>query len=156
MKTLYRFIVNTFTGGILFLLPVTLLIMILAKINGFMLTISEPLAKRLPDVFFGFDGSRLLAILLIVFVCFLGGLAFMAKLVRRLIGKLEGKVLSHIPGYTMFKSLAADTVGAEDEQELKTVVVQDGDSWELGFLIEEESGYCAVFFPEAPKVDSGA
>jgi len=155
MKALYRFIVNTFTGGILFLLPVTLLIMILAKINGFMLTISEPLAKRLPDVFFGFDGSRLLAILLIVFICFLGGLAFKAKLVRGLIGKLEGKVLSHIPGYAMFKSLAADTVGAESEENLKSVLVQDGDCWVIGFLIEEENGYCTIFFPGAPKTDSG-
>lgn len=155
MKGLYRFIVNTFTGGILFLLPVTLLIMILAKINGFMLTISEPLAKRLPDVFFGFDGSRLLAILLIVFICFLGGLAIKAQLVRRLIAKLEGKVLSHIPGYSMFKSLAADTVGAENEQNLKSVLVQDGDAWVMGFLIEEENGYCSVFFPGAPKTDSG-
>ena len=151
MKALYRFIVNTFTGGILFLLPVTLLIMILAKINGFMLTISEPLAKRLPDVFFGFDGSRLLAILLIVFICFLGGLAFKARLVRGLIGKLEGKVLSHIPGYAMFKSLAADTVGAENEENLKSVLVQDGDCWVIGFLIEEENGYCTIFFPGAPK-----
>src|SRR6187401_710712 len=107
MKALYRFIVNTFTGGILFLLPVTSLIMILAKINGFMITLSEPLAKRLPDVFFGFDGSRLLAILLIIFVCFVGGLAFRARLIRRLIAKLEGNVLVHIPGYAMFKSLAA-------------------------------------------------
>lgn len=156
MKTFYRFIVDIFKGGILFLLPVTLLIMIFAKISGFMLKISEPLSKRLPDIFFGLDGSRVLAILLIIFICFLGGLAFRARPIRRLIGKLEGKVLSHIPGYAMFKSLAADTVGAENEQELKTVVVQDGDGWELGFSIEEENGYCAIFFPEAPKVDSGA
>src|SRR5580765_8521422 len=148
MKGLSRFIVDVFKGGILFLLPVTLLIMIFAKINGFMLKISEPLSRRLPDIFFGFDGSRVLAILLIVFICFLAGLAFRSRAVRRLIEKLEGKVLSHIPGYTMFKSLAADTVGAENEQELKSVLVQDGDSWELGFLIEEENGYCAVFFPE--------
>jgi hypothetical protein len=35
------------------------------------------------------------------------------------------------------------------------VLVQDGDCWVIGFLIEEENGYCTIFFPGAPKTDSG-
>ena len=35
------------------------------------------------------------------------------------------------------------------------MLVQDGDCWVIGFLIEEENGYCTIFFPGAPKTDSG-
>ena len=55
----------------------------------------------------------------------------------------------------MIKSIAADAVGQRGDQGLRSVLVQDGDAWNIGFLVEEGEGMCTIFFPEAPRHDSG-
>ena len=137
------------------MLPVTLLIIVLKKAFALLEQISAPIARRIPDFFFGLDGSKLIAILLLVLVCFIGGLAFRSQLIKRWVAKLEDNVLSLVPGYTLVKSITADAVGEKVDQSLQPVLVQDGDSWNIGFLVEEVEGLCTVFFPEIPRLDSG-
>ena len=91
-----------------------------------------------------------------LFICFISGLAFRSQLIKRWIGKLEDNVLSLLPGYTLVKSITADAVGEKFDHSLQPVLVQDGDSWDIGFLVEEVEGLCTVFFPEIPRLDSGA
>ncbi len=155
MKSLTQFIRHTLTGGILFLLPLVLLIMVLNKTHVMLVKISAPFAKILPDIILGLDGSNVLAILLIVVLCFIGGLLFRSANVKRWIAKFEETVLSYLPGYSMLKSIAADAVGQSSDQGLRSVLVQDGDAWNIGFLVEEGEGWSTVFFPEAPRHDSG-
>lgn len=155
MKSLTQFIRHTLTGGILFLLPLVLLIMVLNKAHVMLVKISAPFAKILPEIILGLDGSNMLAILLLVVLCFIGGLLFRSANVRRWIAKFEETVLSYLPGYSMLKSIAADAVGQSADQGLRSVLVQDGDAWNIGFLVEEGEGLCTVFFPEAPRHDSG-
>jgi uncharacterized membrane protein len=155
MKSLIHLLRTTLTGGIIFLLPVTLLIIVLKKAFALLAQISAPIARRIPDGFLGLDGSKLIGIFLIVLICFISGLAFRSKLIKRWIGKLEDNVLSLVPGYTLVKSITADAVGEKVDQSLHPVLVQDGDSWSIGFLVEEAEGFCTVFFPEIPRLDSG-
>ena len=155
MKSPIRFLRTTLTGGIIFLLPVTILIIVLKKAFDLLAQISAPLARKLPDGFLGFDGSKLIGVLLLVFICFISGLAFRSEGIKRWVGKLEENVLSLLPGYTLLKSIAADAVGEKIERSLLPVLVEDGDSWNIGFLVEEGEGLCTVFFPEAPRHDSG-
>jgi uncharacterized membrane protein len=155
MKPLTQFIRHTLTGGILLLLPLVLLIMVLNKAHVMLLKISAPIAEKLPDIILGFDGSNLLAIILIVILCFIGGLMFRSANVRSWIAKFEETVLSLLPGYSMLKSIAADAVGQRGDQNLRSVLVEDDDSWNIGFLVEEKEELCMVFFPEAPRHDSG-
>lgn len=155
MKSFKQFIRDTLTGGILFLLPLVLLIMILNKAHVMLVKISAPFAKILPDIILGFDGSSVLAIFLLIILCFLGGLLFRSSNVRRWITKFEENVLSYLPGYSMVKSITTDAIGQRDDQSLHSVLVQDGDAWNIGFLVEEGEGWSTVFFPEAPRHDSG-
>ncbi len=152
MKSILLFLRATLTGGVLFLLPVVLLIMILNKAHIVLVKISAPFAHRLPEFIFGLDGHNVLAIL---FLCFISGILFRSATVKGWIGKLEDNVLSFLPGYSMIKSITADAIGEKVEQSLHPVLVQDGDTWNIGFLVEEGEGLCTVFFPEAPRHDSG-
>jgi len=154
MKSLFPFIRTTLTGGILFLLPTVLLTMILSRAYQILIKLSAPLARKMPELIMGLDGSNLLAILLIVVICFFGGLVFRSRRVRRWIGGLEETVLVYLPGYFMLKSIAADAVGNSDHN-MTSVLVKDGDTWNIGFLVEEDAKYCTVFIPEAPRHDSG-
>jgi len=155
MKSILLFIRTTLTGGILFLLPMVLLIMVVNKAHQILEKVSAPLAERLPDIFFGWDGSGIVAILLLIILCFISGLLFRSALVKRWISKLEENVLSYLPGYSMIKSITADAVGEKIEQSLTPVLAQDGEYWKIGFLVEEVDGFCTIFFPDAPRHDSG-
>jgi uncharacterized membrane protein len=155
MKSISRFIAKTLTGGILVMLPLVLLVVLFSKANNFILKISEPIAKRLPDIFLGFNGSKLLAIILLILICFFCGLAFQSKLIRKWVGKLEENVLCYIPGYTMMKSVIVDTIGADVENNITSVLVKEGDGWIIGFLVDENDEFCTVFLPGAPKPNSG-
>jgi uncharacterized membrane protein len=155
MNAISRFIVNTITGGILLLVPLVLLVVIFGKLNSYLLVISEPLAKKLEDGVLGFDGSKLIAIVLLILICFICGLLFRSNLVRKMVVKLEESVLCYVPGYSMIKALTSDAVGATQEHNMKSILLKDGESWMLGFLVEESEGLCTVFLPEAPSHDSG-
>ncbi len=154
MKPIVQFLRTTLTGGILFLLPVVLLLMVLSKAHAIFVKVSAPFAKKLPDIIFGFDGSNLVAILFLIVLCFISGLLFRTAAVKRWIGALEENILSFLPGYALIKSITADAVG-EKVEGMHPVLVQDGDAWNIGFLVEEAEGLCTVFFPEAPRHDSG-
>jgi uncharacterized membrane protein len=155
MKPSVNFLRATLTGGILFLLPTVLLVMILTKAYAILYKISAPLAKVMPEIILGLDGSNLLSILLLIVICFVSGLLFRSGAIRRLISGLEESVLSYLPGYTLIKSIASDAIGDTTTEKMATVLVKDEDSWNIGFLVEEDNDFCTVFFPEAPRHDSG-
>lgn len=155
MKSVLSFIRTTLTGGVLFLLPVILIVFLLKKAFEFIAPIAAPFSRFLPDMFLGFDGSRLAAILLLVLLCFLGGLLFRSRRVQKWVQSLENNVLSYIPGYFLIKNVAADIVGSRDEHNMKPILVKEEDSYSIGFLVEEVDGWSTVWLPETPKQDSG-
>lgn len=157
MKPILQFIRATLSGGVLFLLPLLILMQVLKKAHEIFLEISRPLAESLPNLIDGYNLHNLIAIVLLVSVCFICGLAFRYKLTKKWLDSLEQNILSFIPGYTLVKSLLASVVGEEVEHGLSTVLVynQDEEAWGIGFLVEEGSGLCTVFIPEAPRHDSG-
>jgi uncharacterized membrane protein len=55
----------------------------------------------------------------------------------------------------MLKSVIVDAVGADVENNMSSVLVQEGDGWLIGFLVEENEAFCTVFLPGAPKPNSG-
>ncbi|MHC9541323.1 MAG: hypothetical protein AB9903_17600 [Vulcanimicrobiota bacterium] len=155
MKSVKNFIRATLTGGVLFLLPVALLIVVMEKPFTMLLEISEPLSQLLPNRIFGVDGRLIVAFVILVFVCFASGLLFLSPRIKKAVGRLEESVLIHVPGYFLVKSMAADFVGENLEHKMNPVLVQDGDALKIGFLVEEGEGLCTIFFPDAPRLDAG-
>lgn len=157
MKSFLQFVRTTLSGGILFLLPLVLLMGIFNKAHEMFLKISKPLIGKLPNLIGNFDLHNLIAILILVSVCFISGLLFKLQLTKRWVKRLEENVLSYLPGYNLLKSIVAGAVGEEIEHGLSTVLVYNPDeqAWGIGFLVEEGNGLCTVFIPEAPRHDSG-
>jgi uncharacterized membrane protein len=155
MQSIFRFIANTLSGGILIMLPLILLIVLFGKVNTYLQKIAEPIAKKLPDLFLGFDGSKIIALVLLILICFFCGLTFRSELIRKWVGRIEENVLCYIPGYTMLKSVVVDAIGADVENKMTSVLVKEGDGWLIGFLVEENDEFCTVFLPGAPKPNMG-
>lgn len=155
MKHVLFFVRSTITGGVLFLLPAVLLYVLVGEGFAILMKLSEPLSRRMPERIFGFDGSKIVTLLLLLLICFLAGLLFRSAKVKALFSSVEQKLLVFIPGYILIKSIAADALGENLDEKLTPVMVQDGENWNLGFLVEEGSGYSTVFLPDAPKHDAG-
>lgn len=156
MNSLRKFIINTFTGGVFFLLPIAVVLIILKKVHEVLMLILKPVATRLPDDMMGFDGHQIMAILVLVIICFMSGLLFRSKQLRAFIEKLEDNFLSAIPGYTFVTNMVADKLNYKDDDAFKPVLVPQGESLAFGFLIEEADGLSSVYVPGAPDFKSGS
>ncbi len=145
-------------GGILFLLPVIVVVIILGKALAIAGKIVGPLAAHLPfESFIGLDTPLLMAMVLLVLFCFLTGVFARTALAQKAVGWLETSVLSNVPGYEFVKSLSGSLLGYEKQTAYPVVLARIEDCWQLAFLVERiEGGHVAVFVPGAPSPQSGS
>ena len=155
MKPISKFFINTLTGGIFFLLPLAVILIILKKIHEILSKILKPVANHLPDGLMGLDGHQIVSLFILVLFCFMAGLLFRSRRVRALIEKLEDGFLSAIPGYTLIMTNVADKLHHEDDDMLTPVLVQLDESRVFGLLAAEGGGSCSVYVPGAPDFKSG-
>ena len=153
-----RFIRTTVLGGIVFLVPVVVFVIIMGEALGISMALAEPIVARLP-----FDGvgniavSLIISLGLLVLVCFLGGLAARSKWARALVDSLESNVLEKIPAYALLKAKTGAVLSAEDARELKPVLVRLEDLSQVGFEVDRlDAGDVVVFLPGAPDPWAGA
>ena len=155
-KSGIRFISSTVIGGVLFLIPVIVLVAVITKAIGFMMLVAQPMADWLPvDTIGGVALANVIAGVALVLVCFLAGLLARHALASALLSQLESRVLVNLPGYLMIKSL----VSGFDESKvagLKPVALQLGTAERVGYEIEKlPDGRSMVFIPSPPNPFSG-
>jgi uncharacterized membrane protein len=137
------------------LLPFILIILLLKEVFIYLFKISEPISKYLPEIIFGLNGSNIIAIFLLVFICFIGGLLFRTNRAKKFTKSIEDNILSLIPGYALLKSITADAIGEKIEHNMTPILIQDDTAWNLAFLVEEGPLLSTVFIPDAPRHDAG-
>ncbi|MXV53254.1 hypothetical protein GS399_19990 [Pedobacter sp. HMF7647] len=152
MKSVLRFLKATILGGLLFLAPLVVLIIVFEKAYHLLHRITAPLAANLAGVEF----HNLVVIFLLVFICFIFGLISLTGPAKRLIAGLEDKLLSNIPGYTFIKETGAGMMGLSESSTQKVAVALFDDNAQLCFLIEEmENDQRMVYIPGAPSPWTG-
>lgn len=159
MKVIWDSIKATFVGGVLFLVPVVIFLIILEKAFSLTDAISVPIAKMIPgNNFLGMPFHRIISILFVLLICLIAGLIAKTKAAKRTIAKLENLILSNVPGYTMIKGISETITGGENLNFKKVVMARIEDSWQLGFLTEEgkEGEHAAIFVPAAPNPWEGS
>jgi uncharacterized membrane protein len=158
MNKLIRILRTTAIGGVFFLVPFVVLIIILGKAVQIARIITVPLAERIPvESVIGLGISKILIAAVLVLVCLLAGLFAKTSLAKRLVNWLESALLSNIPGYSFFKNLAAGAAGTAPAHGQQAVIVRFDEAWQIGFLVERVSeGKVAIFIPDAPSPWTGA
>ena len=107
MKSRQGFIKTTLVGGIVFLIPAVIVVVALGKLIGVLKALAKTLAP-----FFGIKSViggielDLLAITVIVLLCFAAGLIAKRASAKRLREKLDSTLLSSVPGYAFIKGFA--------------------------------------------------
>lgn len=158
MKPVFRFVRATLTGGILFLVPFTVLFIIIAKALWLADKVVVPLTKTVhAEGLIGIRGEKVVAVVFLILVCFLAGIIARTRRAKSVVGRLEGSVLSYVPGYAFFKGVGESLLEGEEAAHWQVVLVHiEEPSWQIGLLIERfENGLIAVYVPDAPNPKSG-
>ena len=151
------FLKISIAAGVLFLLPVMVIGIVLAKVIGFIYNLSKPITARLPFENVGGVGvNTLMSIILLLLACFLGGLFMRTKLAKGMIQWLEDRVLIYIPGYSYIRARTTDLFSKEKTENWKPASIFVDDNEVLCFVIDETEDYCSIFLPSAPSPTSGS
>ncbi len=148
---------TTIMGGVMFLVPFAIVLLVLGKVFQIAVRTVLPLAERLPvDSLVGLKTPWVMATVLLLGVCFLAGVLAKTAAARKVVEWLETTVLSDLPGYSFLKSIGEELVGNEPSDQYASAMVRLDDGYLLGFLVEKlDSGHSVVFLPGAPKPWAG-
>lgn len=153
MKQSLSVIRTTIVGGVLFLAPFAILLLLLGKVFTVAVDVVVPLAELLPfQSLIGLRTPWVLASVLLLVICFSAGVLARTTAARRLVSWLESAVLSCLPGYSFMKTVGEEFAGSEPADTHQSVLLRLDEAYQFGFLVETiPGGYAVVFVPGAPK-----
>jgi uncharacterized membrane protein len=153
-----RFFKATIVGGLLFMVPLILMVVVLQKGLGLVRKIVVPLAKYFPErTFLGVGMTTILSIAVIVLLCFLFGLVARTAAGRKVRDWLEFTIMGKLPGYALVKGVIQGATGLENEEDVTIALVRIEDAWQIGFVVEVHSdGHRTVYLPGVPNPASGS
>ncbi len=158
MKTIWNFIKTTVIGGLLFLVPVVVLIVVLIQAFGLMLQVAEPIGELIPiESIGGVALANIIVVLLILIICFIAGLFATKRVFTNFQEYIESKILLKIPGYGLVKGITNSMKMSEEaSKNFLPVLVRLADFEQLGFEIERAGDKKAVVsLPGSPNPWSG-
>ena len=154
MKNVTEFLKTSVIGGLVVLLPVWLVAMALKKIAGAAQAVAGPVAEKLAG-----DTHLVTPILitLVVIACFLTGVLVRTAAGRWLIQALERRLLEHLPGYTLFRSVTRRFAGEGEDVGFAPALAVFDNALVPAFVVEKhDDGRYTIFVPSAPAPASGA
>lgn len=155
IKKALRFIYKTILTGLVYLLPVVVILIVLFKILFYLIELINPTLSWINSLF-GIYGSRNWeGVILITLFFFIGGLLLKIRKLKRIIGHWEDKILVLFPGYRLVKSIARNHKTSEDIL-MKPAFYKDNDNWQPCFLVETNGNLSTIYIPEAPNVNTGS
>lgn len=154
MKTLIQFLKTTLIGGLVIVLPVWLTVLLLLKaING-ALSLLRPIARLLPQSVVHED---LVALGLLVAICFVVGLIIRTRPGQRLREWLARNTFERVPGFSLLRSMARQMAGDVTEQSFKPALVELNNALMPRFIVEKHpDGQLTVFVSSSPTPMAGA
>ena len=154
------FLKTTIVGGVLFLLPLGLVLFILGYALRLATSVARPISEalhldQLGDVA-GIGITTVVGVLLLVLISFAAGLVGRTSIGGRISGWFEGSLLSALPQYQMLKSMTEGLAQIEADAGIRPALISIEDGWQIGYILERlENGWLAVFLPQAPTPMSG-
>src|ERR1700688_2145488 len=116
MRNVTRFIVSRLITGLIVVAPIYLTVLLLLKAAQSLLSIMQPVAALLPE---SVPVEELIAALIILFFCFLIGLAMKTPKGRATWERLETSLFERLPGYALFRSLTQQLSGKTQDNTWK-------------------------------------
>lgn len=151
------FLKATIIGGLAFLLPLVVILIILGHAMNLAVKVVHPAIKLLPDALVGAGLVTLAAALALVILALSAGVFARTTAGKRVVRWLENSMLSGIPQYQFAKSMADGFAQIESDRSVTPALVSVDGGWQLGYLLETlNSGWVSVFLPQSPTPMSGS
>ena len=155
-----EFLKTTIIGGVLFLLPVAVIVLILSYALRLVKRVAVPISQNLHldqlGSVAGVGAATILSVLMLILISFAAGIVARTAVGRRITKWSEESLLGRLPQYQLMKSMAEGLAHLESASGLKPALVSIEDGWQIGYLLEQlENGWVAVFLPQAPTPMSG-
>lgn len=153
-----RFFKTTGIGGIVFLLPLVVIGALLGQAAQIVIMVAGIIGECIPvETPGGIALLLLVAIGILLLLCFGAGLLARRSLGRTIHEQFEKYLLLLFPRYSIFKDQLAGTLGGVDAQSrMSAVLVRLQDIRRVGFLMERTNDQSAiVYLPGAPDPWSG-
>lgn len=153
MKTVKTIVV----GGLIFLVPFAVALLVLGKVYGIALRLAEPLDGLIPiEAVGGVALANILAWVIILLACFLAGIVATRTWGQKLYGKIDEWLLNLIPRYGFIKSMT-ESIGGQLDSTLQPVLVRFDDLSQIAFEVERGPGdLVTVYLPGSPDPWSGS
>ena len=104
MKTIASLVKTTAIGGLVFLLPLVLLVVVFGKAVKIIKTVSMPVADLISaEKFAGYAVADLLALTVLLVVTLLAGLLARSPLFDKFYKKIDAVILQVFPGYSYIR-----------------------------------------------------
>jgi len=157
MKLSLQPLKTTLVGGLVFLLPLIVILAVLGQALALVVKAAAPvLAAIPPGQIGGVAIGTVAAILLLLAICFGAGLLARAAVGRVWSAGFEDKLHAIYPRYTVIKGMTQDLRGDGGRGQLKAVLVSFDDHQAIGYEVERTAdGRAAVFLPGAPDPWTG-
>ncbi len=158
MKTIASLVKTTAIGGLVFLLPLVLLVVVFGKAFNIIKTVSMPLVNLISaEKFVGYAVADLITLTVLLVVTLLAGLLARSPVFDKFYKKIDAVILQVFPGYSYIKGMTGSLSDSEAEQSLKPVAAIQDDTVLIGYEVERLSdGWVAVYLPGAPDARSGS
>jgi uncharacterized membrane protein len=154
MKTITKFIKVTLVGGLLVVLPVWVSLLLLLKAIKGAMAMLLPIAKLVPETVVH---EKIVALVLLVAICFVVGLLTRTRLGKRIGDWLARHIFDHIPGFALMRSMTRQFAGHKEEELFQPALVEIEEALVPAFIIEKHpDGQFTVFVSSSPTPMAGA
>ncbi len=156
MKAILQIISSTIKGGIFFLLPILIVILLGEKAISIFNPIATAITTKLHlDAGSLFNANYLVSILIILLVCLFAGWIAKIGYGQLMVNWIENNILVLFPGYQLMKTTMANQVGLMNGDNFPVVLVPI-DGLMFGFHMDTlPDGNLVIFVPGAPNVMEG-
>ncbi|MFO1394158.1 MAG: DUF502 domain-containing protein [Steroidobacteraceae bacterium] len=157
MNRFIDFLKTTVIGGLVFLVPLVLVMMVLKRAFEIASKIATPVVAHFPaHELAGVAVGTLAAVLMLMLLAFAAGLAARTEAGRALTRWVGESFLGAMPQYRVVTSMAEGLTKIEQGNGLKPALVSADGAWQMCYVLEELGrGWVAVFIPQAPTPMSG-
>jgi uncharacterized membrane protein len=156
MKQLIESAPTTIIGGAVYMVPLVVVIFFGSKLLGFIERMLQPIEARTGELAFGGVAfTTILALLLILLMCYLVGMWGRTKQGRSVLQWAQKGVALVIPSFGMYNELLSE-IGGEGANASVVLVPTDA-GWTLAISFEAQGdGPRLVFVPGAPQWTEGS
>jgi uncharacterized membrane protein len=159
MRAIFTRLRNLVVTGFIFIMPVLITVVVLARFWKHLLKVGGGVSKLLRiDTVLGASGDAVIAIVFFLSVCLVAGLLIRISFLRRVSERVDRRLNELIPGYSQIRAEATKKVGLnkDDEPHFDACLVKAQELSQPGYIIEQNrDGTRTVFVPQAPTFATG-